>query len=403
MSFVEHQVTRLHEKASGTTAQRTNRVRGLVVLAVLVSLIGGTSLFVYATAVQLNETWADVGVGKRFEVCALMALVSGVALVVVWHICTSQEAGDLIGEVLPGAQHISSTLQSGRIFFFRRYWFKLQAPEVKGKSFRLDFHLTQFAEECTEVIYLTPGRFKCKDAKQARPGRPHTFRLDGEDSDTGREFKYVFATRTAKELRAWQKVLTDLSKADPATVKSTQNVKIESENGVTDPFFFDGWMELEATAKKAAGDGVERFRVGVNAKVADTQATVGAVEDESCTLWVGSIPESHVAEDCIYDLLSEFGDILSVTLRVKPSDEYEGDAKRSWAFVTFDDTESVTKAISTGDHECTAHPSFEDLLLTEMCVSHSQVCTCLERARCCRAQGQVATRCGCGGRTSLQS
>ena len=352
--FVDQQVARLHEqqlKATGAHEKDTSTTDAMLLLAFVGGFVGGTSLFVYFTAVQLGEDWDDVSSAKAVEACALMALVISVTSVLLWHICTSQHAGDLLGEVLPGAQHITSTLQSGRIFFFRRYWFKLQPPELEGKSFQLQYFLTQFADEYTERIFLMPQKFQVRAVKQPRPGRPHAFRLDGTDADTGKEFKYVFACRTKTELQAWRGALQALSKADPTKLSTKGFAKVDLEKGgVKHALSHDGWMELEATASQKANAKVDVVKERSDKAIAQQAVTVGALEDENCTLWVGSIPESHVTEDCMYDLLGKFGDIVSVTLRVKPASEYDGDAKRSWAFVTYAEPSAVSDAIAAGAH-----------------------------------------------------
>lgn len=350
--FVDQQVARLHEqqlKAAKAADRRDRRTAdALLLLAVVVGFVAATSAFVYFTATRIGEDWDDVGRAKIVEAVGLMLLVTNVTAVLLWHICTSQHAGDLLGEVLPGAQHIASTLQSGRIFFFRRYWFKLEPPELKGKGFQLQYFLTQFADTYTDKILLTPQRFEVRNVKQPRPGRPFAFRVDGDDDGTGKAFKYVFACRTEKELAVWRKVLTDLSKADQGWLRE-QSSQDDLENG-QGALYHDGWMELESTASQKANTKVEDVKDMGDRAIAQQAVTVGALEDEACTLWVGSIPESHVTEDCMYDLLGKFGDIVSVTLRVKPSEEYDGDRNRSWAFVTFADPAAVTQAVSTGVH-----------------------------------------------------
>ena len=52
----------------------------------------------------------------------------------------------------PSAQHVSSALASGRIFFFRRLFFKLRPPELDGKPYRLEYFASQFAEQAAGMI-----------------------------------------------------------------------------------------------------------------------------------------------------------------------------------------------------------------------------------------------------------
>ena len=349
--FVDQQVARLHEQQlkAAQAAERGDKktTDALVLLAVVTGFLGATSVFVYFTAKKLDEDWEDVGHAKIVEAIGLMALVVSITGMLLWHICTSQHAGDVMAEILPGAQHITSTLQSGRMFFFRRYWFKLQPPELAGKGFQLQYFLTQFADAYTDRILLMPRQFEVRDVKQPRPGRPFTFRLDGTDSNTGKEFKYVFACRTKQELQSWRKALTDLSNADPTTLKKPP-AGVNLANGKRGAIYQDGWLELESTASQRANTKVEGVKDRSDKAIAQQAVTVGALEDEDCTLWVGSIPESHVTEDCLYDLLGKFGEIVSVTLRVKPAEEYDGDNTRSWAFVTFADASAVQKAVATG-------------------------------------------------------
>ena len=349
--FVDQQVARLHEqqlKAAKAAARGDKKTTdALLLLAVVTGFLCATSAFVYFTAKKLDEDWEDVGRAKIVEAIGLMALVVSITGMLLWHICTSQHAGNVMAEVLPGAQHITTTLQSGRIFFFRRYWFKLQPPELAGKGFQLQYFLTQFADAYTDRILLMPQQFEVRDVKQPRPGRPFTFRLDGTDSSTGKEFKYVFACRTKQELQAWRKALSDLSNADPTTLKKL-SASVDLANGERGVVYHDGWMELESTASQRANTKVEGVKDRSDKAIAQQAVTVGALEDEDCTLWVGSIPDSHVTEDCLYDLLGKFGEIVSVTLRVKPAEEYDGDNMRSWAFVTFADASAVQKAVATG-------------------------------------------------------
>ena len=347
MSSVGGQNAKHMSSAGGEAAQqlgKRRRVReGLAVVGLLAGLVGGASLSVYLVARQLDEQWDDVGVAKRAEGCALVLLLLVVTGVLLWHLCSSQEAGDRVGEVLPGAQHVSSALASGRIFFFRRLFFKLRPPELDGKPYRLEYFASQFAEQAAGMISLMPRKFQVDDVKQPRPGRPYTFRLDGEDVDSGKAFKYVFACRTREEHGSWCKALRALSKADPAELEAGGVAQV-----ILDGLEHDGWMELEATASQKAKNKVEQAKDRSGRALAQQAATIGALEDEASTLWVGSIPESHVSEDAIGDMLSQFGDILSITLRVKPAEECAGDAKRSWAFVTFADPESVTNAVFSG-------------------------------------------------------
>ncbi len=349
--FVDQQVARLHEQQlkAAKEADRGDRrtADALLLLAIVTGFIGATTAFVYFTATKLDEGWEDVGNAKVVEAIGLMVLVVSVTSMLLWHICTSQHAGDLMGEILPGAQHITSSLQSGRIFFFRRYWFKLQPPELAGKGFQLQHFLTQFADACTDRVVLMPQQFEVRPVKQPRPGRPFTFRLDGKDDGTGKEFKLVLACRTKQEHQTWHKLLTDLSKADPATIKKL-SASVDLENGKRTSLYHDGWMELESTASQSANTKVEGVKDMGDKAIARQAVTVGALEDEDCTLWVGSIPESHATEDCLYDLLGKFGDIVSVTLRAKPAEDYGGDNSRSWAFVTFMEASAVKEAIATG-------------------------------------------------------
>lgn len=349
--FVDQQVARLHAQQlkEAKDAARADRrtADALLLLAIVVGFIGATSAFVYFTATKLDEGWEDVGDAKIAEAIGLMVLVVSVTAMLLWHICTSQHAGDLMGEIIPGAQHITSSLQSGRIFFFRRYWFKLQPPELAGKGFQLQYFLTQFADDYTDRVVLMPRQFKVSPVKQPRPGRPFTFRLDGKDDGTGKEFKLVFACRTQQEHRTWHKLLTDLSKADPASIQKL-SASVVLENRQQANLHHDGWMELESTASQSANTKVEGVKDKGDRVIARQAVTVGALEDEDCTLWVGSIPESHATEDCLYELLDKFGEIVSVTLRVKPAEEYDGDTSRSWAFVTFTDASAVREAIATG-------------------------------------------------------
>ena len=349
--FVDKQVARLHEQQlkAAKEAERGDRrtADALALLAIVAGFTSATAAFVYFTATKLDEGWEDVGDAKIVEAIGLMVLVVSVTAMLLWHICTSQHAGDLMGEILPGAQHITSSLQSGRIFFFRRYWFKLQPPELAGKGFQLQYFLTQFADAYTDRVVLMPQQFEVRPVKQPRPGRPFTFRLDGTDDGTGMDFKLVLACRTKQEHQTWHKLLTDLSMADPATIKKL-SASVDLENGKRSSLYHDGWMELESTASQSATTKVEGVKDKGDKAIARQAVTVGALEDEDCTLWVGSIPESHATEDCLYDLLGKFGDIVSVTLRVKPAEEYDGDNSRSWAFVTFTDASAVTTAISKG-------------------------------------------------------
>lgn len=348
--FVEQQVARLHEqqlKANKHDRSDRRTADALLLLAIVFGFVFTTSAFVYFTAKELDEHWDEVGQVKIAEATGLIVLVVSVTGVLLWHICTSQHAGDLLGEVIPGAQHISSTLQSGRMFFFSRYWFKLQPPELTDKGFQLQYFLTQFADSYADKISIRPQQFQVRDVKQPRPGRPFTFRIDGKDSATGKDFKYVFACRTKKELDIWRKSLSDLSKADPTTLKK-RSANVDLENGEQATLYHDGWMELESTASQRANNKVDGVKNKGDKAIAQQAVTVGALEDEDCTLWVGSLPESHVTEECLHELLGKFGEILSVTLRVKPADECGGDRTRSWAFVTFANAAAVKDAVATG-------------------------------------------------------
>jgi hypothetical protein len=74
-----------------------------------------------------------------------------------------------------------------------------------------------------------------------------------------------------------------------------------------------------------------------------------------CTIWIGGIPSSLVAGGAdlarrkVKQLFDEFGQVLSVTIRQKSSDEStSGRAHPSWALLTFGNALSVKRAVETG-------------------------------------------------------
>ena len=170
----------------------------------------------------------------------------------------------------------------------------LLAGLVGGASLSVYLVARQLDEQWDDVgvagmISLMPRKFQVDDVKQPRPGRPYTFRLDGEDVDSGKAFKYVFACRTREEHGSWCKALRALSKADPAELEAGGVAQV-----ILDGLEHDGWMELEATASQKAKNKVEQAKDRSGRALAQQAATIGALEDEASTLWVGSIPESHV-------------------------------------------------------------------------------------------------------------
>jgi|EP01047_Picozoa_sp_COSAG01_P054779 hypothetical protein len=234
-----------------------------------------------------------------------------------------------------------SAASSGRVFFFRRYWFELRAPDLPGKPFRLVYYNNEDpgpAVEPVGTILLEPQNFTVRDTRQPRPTRPHCCRIDGRVY--GKHFKYVVSCADVAEDARWRRALQTLhgASADTSAVE-----------------WATGWMELEATAgAKVKGLG-SAVKAEAEVQMMSQAAKIGAAEDESSTLWVGSIPDSHVSEGFLHSVLAAHGTIVKITLRSKVAgmggDFDEAAAalpNRSWAFVTFSEARAVDSAIATG-------------------------------------------------------
>jgi RNA recognition motif-containing protein len=117
-------------------------------------------------------------------------------------------------------------------------------------------------------------------------------------------------------------------------------------------------MELEATAGKMMKQKATDVQNQALSAKAGQIAAIGAAEREECTLWLGSIPDRFATEDAVRAILSSYGVIHKITLRIKTAQadagvrmSVQGTPNRSWAFVTFDTKDSVHRAVKDSVQE----------------------------------------------------
>ena len=166
-------------RLAGRALSLVGVVFGLLAVGTLVAILAGA----HAGGDHLHV--GDLSTAKRVEYLLLVALVVGFCGLVSWHVVTSDA-------VQLGASTIKSAAMTGRLFFFTSYWFKLEAPESKGKPFRLSYSISDATgEKPLDIILLEPGTFTVNDIKHERPTHPkhRCFRIDGAHVHTGQVFK----------------------------------------------------------------------------------------------------------------------------------------------------------------------------------------------------------------------